>query len=91
MEFFEDGDMDKLIKTKFDSNQIFTEMELLEMMVQLASGVEYLHNMGLMHRDLKPGNVFVKKLGDKARLVIGDFGLARQMESSMANTVAGVS
>lgn len=89
MEFFSDGDMDKLIKEKFSRQETFSETELLDMMLQLASGVEYLHSVGLIHRDLKPGNVFVKKQGDKVKLVIGDFGLARQMESSMANTIAG--
>ena len=43
---------------------------------QLLSAVAHLHDIGIMHRDLKPDNVLVSRTGV---IKIGDFGLARKM------------
>lgn len=42
-------------------------------MVQVTSGLAYVHKQGVIHRDLKPGNLFYS--GE--RVVVGDFGLAK--------------
>lgn len=44
----------------------------LEALRPLVGGVEVLHGKGLVHRDIKPGNIFVASDG---RLVLGDMGL----------------
>ena len=42
-------------------------------MLQLAEGVQYTHSRGIIHRDLKLGNMF---LSEEMEVKIGDFGLA---------------
>lgn len=52
------------------------------LMRQLAEGLGALHEKGIVHRDLKPGNVMITQSSGGTRAIIGDFGLARALESS---------
>jgi len=43
---------------------------------QLTAGLQAAHDVGVIHRDLKPGNVMLVPEGESTRLVITDFGVA---------------
>jgi serine/threonine protein kinase len=56
----------------------FSVDEILDMFMQLAEGFGYAHSRGIIHRDVKPGNVvLVNEGGQYARVKIVDFGIAK--------------
>ncbi|CAM0908030.1 unnamed protein product [Alopecurus aequalis] len=65
-----DSDLDKIIT----SSQPLSSDHCQYLLFQLLRGMKYLHLSGVLHRDLKPGNLLVNANCD---LKICDFGLAR--------------
>ena len=61
---------------------------LLDLFTQAARGLAAAHHMGVIHRDLKPGNLFVALR--LKRLVITDFGLARAEGLTASITATGI-
>ncbi|MBI4891288.1 MAG: serine/threonine protein kinase [Acidobacteria bacterium] len=57
--------------------------ETLRYSIQISSALAAAHAAGILHRDLKPGNVMVNEHGI-AKLL--DFGLAKRMDSALAST-----
>ncbi len=57
------------------------EKEMLPLAIEVALGLQAAHNAGLIHRDVKPGNILLDS-GGHARLV--DFGLALVTQGGMA-------
>lgn len=57
----------------------FTWPVVAELSRQICSALQHAHNYGVIHRDLKPGNLFLTRDGE---LKLGDFGIARDLHSS---------
>lgn len=81
MEFIEGVAIDTYIK---DTKPAFSD--LLRICEKLASALAAAHKMGIVHRDIKAGNVMINADGDPKIL---DFGLAKAMTETAAGAFAG--
>jgi len=59
--------------------------EMVRILCQVLDGLSYAHAKGMVHRDVKPGNILLTKDG---RAVLADFGIAR-IVGSASETVPG--
>lgn len=59
---------------EYCTSQARTTDELIDLAIQIADGLQHAHEAGVIHRDLKPGNILVD---DRGRVRILDFGIAR--------------
>ena len=69
-----------------------TEDEAVRLLHQGLTGIKYLHENGVVHRDIAPGNILIKSRGPSERpdlfgIVLSDFGLAKR--NSLMRTRCG--
>jgi serine/threonine-protein kinase len=56
---------------------------------EVAAALDAAHERGLVHRDVKPGNILIEPAEAGERVFLTDFGLARQVEASTGVTATG--
>jgi serine/threonine protein kinase len=81
LEYIEGPTLADLMDQGLDDDRI---PDLLD---QIAAGLDYAHRRGVIHRDIKPGNVL---LTDDGRAVLADFGLAWLLEGAHLTLTGGV-
>ncbi|TGZ59110.1 hypothetical protein CRM22_009273 [Opisthorchis felineus] len=74
------ADLSAVVRT-----QDLSDSHIRFLIYQLLRALKYLHSCGLIHRDLKPGNIGVN---EDCELKLLDFGLARQRDDEMTGYVA---
>ena len=62
--------------------------QLLSVGVQVAQALAHAHEAGVVHRDVKPGNVLV---GSDGHVKLADFGIARLVDDAVRHTQTGMS
>ena len=72
MEYFAGG----TLRDWLDSHDRLPGTAMLSILGQLADGIDFAHSLGVIHRDLKPGNIFFES-DLNGRIAISDFGIAR--------------
>ena len=84
MPFVEGVTLDELLVSRRAEGLAFSEEELRGMLERTLSALAHLHDRGIYHRDIKPGNILVTNDGIP---VLIDFGSARQRLSERSMTV----
>src|SRR5204862_2581002 len=79
MKFVEGGQLDEVVR-----REPMPIRQAAELIAKVARTVHYAHEHGILHRDIKPGNILLDKNGEPH---LADFGLARLVEAE--STVTG--
>ncbi|XP_053185733.1 serine/threonine-protein kinase Nek1-like [Scomber japonicus] len=76
MDYCEGGDLSKKIKSQ--KGELFSEEQILDWFVQICLALKHIHDRNILHRDIKPQNIFLKD----GTIQLGDFGIARVLNST---------
>jgi hypothetical protein len=77
MEYVEGADLREILRREAP----LEPARALRLLAQVADGLDAAHALGLVHRDVKPGNVLVTGRDGAERALVCDFGLARHVSS----------
>src|SRR5438046_5234714 len=78
MKFIEGGQLDEVTK-----REPMSIRQAVELIAKVTRTVHYAHEHGILHRDIKPGNILLDAKGEPH---LTDFGLARLVESESTVT-----
>src|SRR5438034_1546240 len=78
MKFIEGGQLDEIVR-----REQMPIRQGAELIAKVARTVHYAHEHGILHRDIKPGNILLDAKGEPH---LTDFGLARVVESESSGT-----
>lgn len=82
MEYVEGGDLrDRLLR------QVFAPSEAILLVEKIAAGLAAAHDNGIVHRDVKPGNILFRRDGTP---LLSDFGIAKRLSNDSDLTSTGM-
>ena len=69
------------------TNRMMEPDKITHIALESARGIQFLHQHGVIHRDIKAGNVFITKneSGEVTRIAIGDFDTSLRVSASLRN------
>jgi hypothetical protein len=76
MDYVEGTDAAQLMRTRYSSGMPKTQV--VEIISAVADALDYAHSRGLLHRDVKPANILLTDSSPRRRILLADFGIARE-------------
>ena len=73
MKLLEGQSLDAILKER----EVLAFDETIALLEQVADALDYAHQRGVIHRDIKPGNIV---LDDRGRVTVTDFGIAKEIQ-----------
>ncbi len=78
MDYVEGTDAAELLRSGYPSGM--PEAEAFEIITAVADALDYAHQRGLLHRDVKPANILLTDADPRTRrILLADFGIAREL------------
>ncbi|MDT5257594.1 MAG: serine/threonine protein kinase, bacterial [Mycobacterium sp.] len=77
MDYVEGTDAAKLLRTNYPSGM--PKADVVEIISAVADALDYAHSRGLLHRDVKPSNILLTDARPRRRVLLADFGIAREL------------
>ena len=96
MELLEDGSLQDYMRRLREQGRRMEQAEAVELVRQVAGGLHYAHQQGMIHRDMKPGNILLTRSTDGNspdtiyRAMIADFGLAKLLQDMQTSQTGPV-
>jgi serine/threonine-protein kinase len=89
MEYVEGTNLAQLMREQFPAGMPVGEA--LAIVAAVAGALDYAHQRGMLHRDVKPGNIFLTTpFGGEQRVLLTDFGLARSLSEAGRRTATNL-
>lgn len=79
--------MPRLQKLNDIINKDFDETKLIRLGMHICQALQVCYDKEIFHRDVKPENIFVRYVNGNEQFVLGDFGIARDMEGGQLTEV----
>jgi Protein kinase domain/TPM domain len=88
MDYVEGTDAAKLLRSQYPSGM--PKADVVEIISAVADALDYAHSRGLLHRDVKPANILLTAASPKRRILLADFGIARELGDISGLTVTNM-
>ena len=87
MEYCDDSDLSVFIAEHKKNNHLIDEQKIFDITYSICLGLKEIHNKNIIHRDLRPKNIFMNK---NNKIKIGDFGISKKLiNQEYTNTKKG--
>lgn len=80
MELVEGVSLEDVLADNIEHGRWLANQRVIKIVLEVAGALDAMHNAGVMHRDVKPGNIVLDRVRDRSVLI--DVGLARPLGSA---------
>jgi serine/threonine-protein kinase len=89
MDYVDGTDAARLVRNRYPAGM--PRDEALEIVAGIAEALDFAHQRGLLHRDVKPANILIAHQGGgRRRVLLADFGIARNVDDSTGLTATNM-